>query len=158
MDAQLHSVKSILFVCMGNICRSPTAEAVFRKKAQEKGVSLEIDSAGTTGAHVREKPDHRSQKAGAARGYSFDGIKSRKVTERDFSHFDLILAMDNYNVSELEKVAPEEYKHKIALFLDFASNYDEKEVPDPYYGGAGGFKYVLDLVEDASDGLIQKLV
>ena len=150
-----NDIKSVLFICMGNICRSPTAEAVFRHKAKEQGINLEIDSAGTTGAHAREKPDHRAQKIGVARGYSFDKIKARKVTVADFEKFDLLLAMDNHNISELNKIAPEEYKTKVKLFLDFADNFDEQEVPDPYYGGAKGFEYVLDLVEDASDGLIK---
>lgn len=148
-------IKSILFVCMGNICRSPSAEAVFRQKA--KALSLTIDSAGTIGSHAREKPDHRAQKAGVARGYSFDKIKARKVTEKDFSSFDLILAMDEQNVKDLMKVAPSAYQHKVQLFLDYAENFEDSEVPDPYYGGARGFQYVLDLVEDASDGLIRRL-
>lgn len=157
MEASLVNTQSILFICMGNICRSPTAEAVFRKKAKDAGLSLHVDSAGTLGAHAREKPDPRSQKAGIARGYSFDGIKARKVTVKDFETFDLLLAMDNDNVRELLHVAPEEYKHKVKLFLEFSNIFDEVEVPDPYYGGAGGFKYVLDLVEDASNGLIAEL-
>ena len=154
----IKNIKSVLFVCMGNICRSPSAEAVFRKKSQEQGLSLLIDSAGTVGAHVREKPDHRAQKMGAERGYSFNGIKARKVTVDDFNDFDLILAMDQHNVDELKKIAPPELRYKIVLFLDFALNYEEAEVPDPYYGGANGFRFVLDLVEDASDGLIEQLI
>ena len=154
----IKNIKSVLFVCMGNICRSPSAEAVFRKKSQEQGLSLLIDSAGTVGAHVREKPDHRAQKMGAERGYSFNGIKARKVTVDDFNDFDLILAMDQHNVDELKKVAPPELRYKIVLFLDFALNHEEAEVPDPYYGGANGFRFVLDLVEDASDGLIEQLI
>ena len=150
-------IKSVLFVCMGNICRSPTAEAVFRHKAIESAVKLKIDSAGTTGSHAREKPDHRAQKVGVSRGYSFDKIKARKVTVKDFEEFDLILAMDNHNVSELKKVAPEHLAFKIKLFLDFADNFEDTEVPDPYYGGAQGFRYVLDLVEDASEGLLKQL-
>jgi protein-tyrosine phosphatase len=150
-------INSVLFVCMGNICRSPTAEAVFRHKADEQNIKLKIDSAGTLGAHAREKPDHRAQKAGIACGYSFDGIKARKVTVKDFTDFDLILAMDEQNIKDLHKVAPLELQHKIKLFLDFAENNDESEVPDPYYGGANGFRYVLALVEDASDGLLKTL-
>ena len=150
-------VKSVLFVCMGNICRSPSAEAVFRQKAQAEGLSLKVDSAGTVGAHVREKPDHRAQKVGVERGYSFKGIKARKVTVQDFDNFDLILAMDNANLAELHKIAPEHLQYKAKLFLDFADNHDEAEVPDPYYGGANGFRFVLDLVEDASDGLLKQL-
>jgi len=149
--------ESILFICMGNICRSPTAEAVFRHKAKEQGFNLKIDSAGTLGAHARERPDRRAQKVAIARGYSFDGIKARKVTVKDFENFDIILAMDEDNIANLKRVAPEQYLAKIHLFLDFAENFDENEVPDPYYGGAKGFQYVLDLVEDASNGLLQKI-
>ncbi len=153
----LKGIKSVLFVCMGNICRSPSAEAVFRHKMKVQGLSLKVDSAGTLGAHAKQQPDHRSQKAGIARGYSFDSIKARKVTVKDFTDFDLILAMDYDNIKELNKVAPAELQYKIHLFLDFAINLDEEQVPDPYYGGAKGFDYVLDLVEAASDGLIAKL-
>ncbi|MFT6900329.1 MAG: protein-tyrosine phosphatase [Colwellia sp.] len=151
-------INSILFVCTGNICRSPSAEAVFRHKVKEKGISLTIDSAGTTGSHVREKPDHRAQKIGIERGYSFDKIKARKVMIEDFTKFDLVLAMDEHNVKELKKLAPEYLHEKIQLFLEYADNFEELEVPDPYYGGARGFKFVLDLVEDASNGLLEKLV
>lgn len=151
----LSAVKSILFICMGNICRSPSAEAVFRQKAQ--ALSLTIDSAGVIGSHAREKPDHRAQKAGIARGYSFDKIKARKVTVQDFEKFDLILAMDQQNIKDLIKIAPSNLQYKIQLFLDYAENFNEQEVPDPYYGGAKGFQFVLDLVEDASDGLIKRL-
>ncbi|MFT7006190.1 MAG: protein-tyrosine phosphatase [Colwellia sp.] len=153
----LSNVQSVLFVCMGNICRSPSAEAVFSHKAKAKGLSLKIDSAGTLGAHAKEKPDHRAQKVGVERGYSFDGLKARKVKVEDFESFDLILAMDNDNVENLMKVAPEHLQHKISLFLEFAKNHEETEVPDPYYGGVNGFRFVLDLVEDASDGLLAQL-
>ncbi len=155
---KLKGLKSVLFICMGNICRSPTAEAVFRRKAADKGLNLEIDSAGTLGAHEGEEPDHRAQQSGMARGYSFDKIKARKVIVRDFEKYDLILAMDNNNIRELIKIAPEHLQGKIHLFLDFSKSYDEQEVPDPYYGGAKGFQYVVDLIEDASDGLLKVLV
>jgi len=153
----LKDIKSVLFVCMGNICRSPSAEAVFRHKAKAKGLALKIDSAGTLGAHAKEKPDHRAQKAGVARGYSFDGIKARKVTLQDFNDFDLILAMDHDNIEELNKVAPAELQYKIHLMLDFAKGHEEEQVPDPYYGGAKGFDYVLDLVEAGSDGILERI-
>jgi protein-tyrosine phosphatase len=151
------NVKSVLFVCMGNICRSPSAEAVFRHKAKTADFKIKVDSAGTVGAHAKEKPDHRAQKVGVARGYSFDGIKARKVTVQDFEDFDLILAMDNNNLEYLLNKAPEHLKAKVMLFLDFSNNHEEAEVPDPYYGGANGFRFVLDLVEDASDGLLTKM-
>ena len=150
-------INSVLFICMGNLCRSPSAEAVFRHKVAEKGIDIVIDSAGTSGSHVRDKPDHRAVKAGEARGYSFDKLRARKVTAQDFSKFDIVIAMDNDNIRELKKVAPEELQDKIVLFLDFAKGFDDKEVPDPYYGGARGFQLVLDMVEDASNGLIEKL-
>jgi protein-tyrosine phosphatase len=153
----LKNIKSVLFVCMGNICRSPSAEAVFRHKMNDKGIALTIDSAGTTGSHAREKPDHRAQKIGVERGYSFDKIKARKITVEDFAKFDLVLAMDEHNIKELKKVAPNAQHEKIQLFLEYAENFEELEVPDPYYGGARGFKFVLDLVEDASDGLLKRL-
>ncbi|XPF94836.1 low molecular weight protein-tyrosine-phosphatase [Colwellia sp. RE-S-Sl-9] len=156
-NSDLKNINSILFVCMGNICRSPSAEAVFRYKANQAGLSILVDSAGTIGSHAREKPDHRAQKAGMARGYSFDKIKARKVVEKDFDTFDLVLAMDSDNVKNLKKIAPEHLHYKIQLFLDYANNHEESEVPDPYYGGAKGFQFVIDLVEDASDGLLAKL-
>lgn len=156
-NLNLKGIKSILFVCMGNICRSPSAEAVFRHKMKAQGLALKVDSAGTLGAHAKEKPDHRAQKAGIARGYSFDGIKARKVTVQDFNDFDLILAMDHDNIEELKKVAPPATQDKIHLMLDFATGHEEEQVPDPYYGGAKGFDYVLDLVEAASDGLLAKI-
>lgn len=143
---------------MGNICRSPTAEAVFRMKTEKLGLKVTIDSAGTTGAHAKDRPDQRAQKAGLKRGYSFDGIKARKVTIDDFEKFDLVLAMDNDNLEKLRAQVPSQYAEKIKLFLDFATDADDTEVPDPYYGGAGGFEYVLDLVENASDGLINKIM
>ncbi len=153
----LSNVQSVLFVCMGNICRSPSAEAVFSQKAIAQGLSLKIDSAGTVGAHAKEKPDHRAQKVGVERGYSFEGLTARKVKVDDFDDFDLILAMDNDNIENLKKFAPAHLQHKISLFLEFAKNHDETEVPDPYYGGVNGFRFVLDLVEDASDGLLAQL-
>lgn len=144
---------SVLFVCLGNICRSPTAEAVFKHKAAEAGLNLHIDSAGTHGYHIGSPPDKRSQAAGVERGYSFKGLKCRRVDESDFEKFDYILAMDNSNLSNLHGMSPAQYHDKIKLFLDYA-NEEDKEVPDPYYGGKRGFELVLDLIEAASDGLI----
>jgi protein-tyrosine phosphatase len=144
---------SVLFVCLGNICRSPTAEAVFKQKAADAGLKIVIDSAGTHGYHIGKAPDKRSQAAGVARGYSFKGLKCRRVDESDFEKFDYILAMDDSNLSNLRGMSPSQYQDKIKLFLDFAS-VEDKEVPDPYYGGKRGFELVLDLIEEASDGLI----
>mgnify|MGYP003632312569 CR=1 FL=1 len=147
---------SVLLVCLGNICRSPSAEAVFKKKAAESGLNIEIDSAGTAGYHKGAAPDKRSQDIGEARGYSFKGLKCRKVVEQDFEIFDYILGMDNENLANLLQACPEKYKHKVSLFLSFSQS-EEQEVPDPYYGGKRGFEYVLDLIELGADGLIDHL-
>jgi len=147
----------VLFICLGNICRSPTAEAVFRARAAQAGLDVVIDSAGTSGWHIGESPDPRSIEAGEARGYSFKGQASRKVIRADFGAFDYILAMDEKNVRALQEICPESYLSRIELFLDYASNAATREVPDPYYGGGDGFTSVLDLIEQASDGLIAAL-
>lgn len=145
---------SILFVCLGNICRSPTAEAVFRRYAAKAGLNVHIDSAGTSGAHSGENPDRRSIAAGKIRGYSFCGQTSRRVTESDFYDFDYILAMDESNLRNLRKVKPADAITEPQLFLKFASDIDVVEMPDPYYGGVSGFDHVLDLIEAACVGLI----
>lgn len=147
---------SVLFVCLGNICRSPTAEAVFRKKVAEAEIDVEIDSAGTHGYHIGKAPDKRSQQAGMARGYSFQKLKCRRVESADFSRFDFIVAMDESNLANLLEMAEPQHHDKIALFMSYAEN-DETEVPDPYYGGQKGFELVLDLIEEASDGLISHI-
>lgn len=150
--------QSVLFVCLGNICRSPTAHAVFRQKVQDTKLSIEIDSAGTAGYHEGAKPDKRSIKHGKKRGYDFSNLAARAVKSSDFEHYDYILAMDAQNYKDLMKKCPSDFQHKVHLFLDFANNYpNQNEVPDPYYGGEKGFEFVLDLVEDASDGLIKHL-
>ncbi|GGF81983.1 low molecular weight protein-tyrosine-phosphatase [Alteromonas lipolytica] len=150
------SPKAVLFVCLGNICRSPTAEAVFRHKAKVAGLNLEIDSAGTHGYHIGSAPDKRSQAAGEERGYNFQGLKCRRVSDSDFEHFDLILAMDQSNLKNLKEMCPPQYQHKIKLMLDYAG-YRNEDVPDPYYGGKKGFELVLSLIEDASDGLLKAI-
>ena len=149
---------SVLFVCMGNICRSPTAEGVFRHLAEQAGVAgqLQIDSAGTHAYHAGEPPDHRARAAAERRGMSLEGIVARRVTEDDFERFDYIVAMDEDNLERLRAEAPVHYHDKIRLFLEFGSS-DEREVPDPYYGGSAGFERVLDLVEEASRGLLETL-
>ncbi len=143
---------------MGNICRSPTAEGVFRHLVEEGGLSddIEIDSAGTHAYHVNEPPDRRATAAAQRRGYSLTEIRARRVLDIDFERFDYIIAMDRDNVERLVEQADVEHHDKVRLFLDFA-NAQEDEVPDPYYGGAAGFERVLDLVEDASRGLLEML-
>jgi protein-tyrosine phosphatase len=154
--------KKVLFVCMGNICRSPTAEGIFRKLAGEhQGLSnLEIDSCGTIGYHVGDPPDPRSVSAAKNRGYDLTSIRSRKIIVDDLEYFDLILAMDDENLTNLFNLskAQDQHKHKLALFLDFSSNKNTKCVPDPYYGGPSGFDNVIDLIEEASRGLISHLL
>lgn len=145
---------SVLFVCLGNICRSPTAEAVFRYKAKQANLDITIDSAGTHGYHIGKAPDKRSQEVGKARGYSFKGVKCRRVDESDFEKFEYILAMDSSNHEKLLEKAGDEHHHKVKYLLDFTEHSD-KEVPDPYYGGRRGFERVLDLVEDGCEGLIK---
>lgn len=146
-------MKKLLVVCLGNICRSPTAEAVLRATAKKMALEIEIDSAGTISDHQGKQPDKRSMAAGEARGYSFKGITSRPVTVDDFEKFDLILAADNSNVQDLKAICPDHLQHKIALFLSYAQA-DTDQIPDPYYGGEAGFELVLDLLEDASTQLL----
>jgi protein-tyrosine phosphatase len=149
---------SVLFVCMGNICRSPTAEGVFRHFVNEAGLNEEItvDSAGTHAYHVGEPPDRRAMAAAERRGVSLVGLKARRVTDDDFERFDHIIAMDEDNLIRLPEQSTDEYRDKISLFLSFAVD-TETEVPDPYYGGGAGFERVLDLVEKASRGLLETL-
>ncbi len=150
---------SVLFVCMGNICRSPTAEGVFRKVVSDAGLDahIHVDSAGTHAYHVNEPPDRRARAAAERRGFVLNNIRARRVIVEDFEHFDYILAMDEDNLLELQESAPEHHQSKISLFLEFAASTRELEVPDPYYGGAVGFERVLDLVEEASRGLLETL-
>ena len=147
----------VLFICLGNICRSPTAEAVFKARAAAAGLKVHAESAGTSGWHIGEAPDPRSIEAGEARGYSFAGQASRKVIRADFGNFDHILAMDHNNMTALKEICPESYLPRIGFFLDYVPNSTIREVPDPYYGGDTGFSHVLDLIEQASDGLIAAL-
>ncbi len=150
---------SVLFVCMGNICRSPTAEGVFRHHVLQAGLAdrIVIDSAGTHAYHVGEPPDRRAAAAAARRGISLDGILARRVSDEDFVRFHHIIAMDEDNLARLRDQAPVEHHAKLRLFLEYSAGR-EREVPDPYYGGAAGFERVLDLVEDASRGLLATLI
>ena len=148
---------TILFVCLGNICRSPTAEAVFRQRTARSGLEVIIDSAGTGGWHAGERPDPRAIEHGALKGYDLTDQSARKVTRTDFSSFDFILAMDAQNLSHLRDMCPSGYSGHLSRFLDFAPNIADKNVPDPYYGGADGFNQVIALIEAASDGLIAHL-
>lgn len=149
----------VLFVCMGNICRSPTVEGVFRKQVEQAGLAhaIHIDSAGTHNYHIGESPDSRAQQAGASRGYDISSLRGRQVGKRDFDVFDYILAMDRDNLENLNRICPDEHAHKVKLFMEYAQNFSEQEVPDPYYGGMNGFERVLDMAEDASRGLLDHI-
>jgi len=144
---------------MGNICRSPTAEGMFLKSLADLAPDLkvEVDSAGTHAYHVGHPPDQRAQQAALARGIDLSRQRARLITEEDFSEFDLVLAMDQDNVSELREICPSEYQARIRLLMEFAVDSGSQYVPDPYYGGGNGFEKVLDLVEIASRGLIDTL-
>ena len=149
----------VLLVCMGNVCRSPTAEVVLRVfiKNNNLGGKIEVDSAGTHGYHVGEAPDGRTQRAAAVRGYNLSQVRARKVARQDLDYFDLILAMDKSNLDNLQRMASPEQRQKLKLFMEYSKNYDDDEVPDPYYGLGHGFDLVLDMVEDASKGLVDEL-
>ena len=149
----------ILFVCMGNICRSPTAEGVFRHKVVDAGLEdhIQIDSAGTIAYHAGHPPDQRAQKAALKRGVDLSEQRARKVTSSDFETFDFVIAMDSDNHYELEDICPPGYEDRLHMFLKFAQNTAQTDVPDPYYGGGKGFESVLDLIEDASEGLLKHL-
>ena len=147
----------ILFVCMGNICRSPTAEGVFRKILREMKLEDQVDvaSAGTHGYHIGEAPDQRTQRAAARRGYDLSSIRARKIAPQDFDYFDLVLAMDRNSLEALYLVCSSEQSDRLGLFMDYSKNFDDDEVPDPYYGLGQGFDLVLDMVEDAINGLVE---
>lgn len=149
----------MVFVCMGNICRSPAAEAVFRHRVEDAGLSeyISIDSAGTHDYHVGDPPDARMQCAALNRGYDLSMLRGRQVEELDFTRFDYVLAMDRANLAILHNLAPPDSGTTAKLFLEYASRHQQREVPDPYYGGADGFERVLDMVEDAAEGLLQHI-
>jgi len=146
----------VLFVCMGNICRSPTAQGVFVRQVAQAGLEhlIDTDSAGTHDYHIGEPPDPRSQEAALRRGIDLSDQRARQVKHTDFAEFDYVLAMDEDNYAELRMQCPPQHKHKLRLFLDFAANTSAREVPDPYFGGARGFEHVLDLAEMAAQGLL----
>jgi len=141
---------------MGNICRSPLAHGRFEHLVEEEGLTgrIEVDSAGTHAYHIGEPPDPRSQQTAARRGIDLSGQRGRKVSSADFEEFDYVLAMDEDNLAILLSLAPAEHRHKARLFLEFAPELEESEVPDPYYGGASGFEHVYDLIDAAAKGLL----
>lgn len=144
---------------MGNICRSPAAEAVFRALVKKEGMAqhMVIDSAGTHDYHVGRPPDERMQQAALQRGYDMSSLRGRQVEVLDFSRFDYVLAMDRANLSILHQLCPLAQRHSVGLFMQYASLHEQAEVPDPYYGGAEGFERVLDMVEDAAQGLLKHI-
>ena len=150
---------SVLFVCMGNICRSPTAEGVFSKFVDDAGLTalVHTDSAGTHAYHRGSQPDYRACEAAERRGYSLTEIQARRVSSMDFESFDFIIAMDDDNLNDLRDEADEGHHAKISLLLDYSETGGLREVPDPYYDGLGGFEKVLDLVEQASRGLLDEV-
>lgn len=152
-------IVKVLLICMGNICRSPTAHAVFRHLVREHGLTevIEIDSAGTHAYHVGNPPDSRSMQTARKRGIDMSDLRARQVDLGDFYHYDYLIAMDDYNLSLLHDMAPHDMAHKLSLFLSFAPHLDEREVPDPYYGGADGFELVFDRVQAASEGLLSHI-
>jgi protein-tyrosine phosphatase len=149
----------ILFVCLGNICRSPTAEGVLRTLAAREApeLAIEVDSAGTAAYHMGEPPDPRTRQAAARRGYDLRALRARVVEPGDFERFDLILAMDRENLRVLRRHAPPDAHERLRLFLEFAPEAGPEDVPDPYYGGPNGFEEVLDIVEAATRGLLAHL-
>lgn len=149
----------VLFVCMGNICRSPTAHGVFRALVQREGMndSISIDSAGTHAYHVGSPPDKRAAATAASRGIDLSDLVARRVATDDFETFDYLLAMDQENFLSLSEICPDQHIEKVHMFMDFAPHMRTREVPDPYYGGAAGFERVYDLVEAASEALLEDI-
>jgi protein-tyrosine phosphatase len=151
---------SVLFVCLGNICRSPTAHGVFQRLVETRGFSdhIRVDSCGTGDWHIGHPADRRAAAAALERGYDLAALRARQIAPADFERFDYILAMDAENLGNLQRLRPVDFRGELALFLDYAEGVDVREVPDPYYGGPEGFSHVLDLVESAAEGLLRHLV
>lgn len=151
---------SVLFVCMGNICRSPTAEGVFCHVVKQRNMQdvIKVDSAGTHAYHIGESPDSRSQATAKSRGVDLSAQSARKIEAVDFERFDYVIAMDRSNYENLKALATVEQQEKLYLFMEFSSAWDNTEVPDPYYGGGDGFKNVFDMVQSASEGLLETII
>ena len=149
----------VLFVCLGNICRSPTADGIFRELLVREKLDqkIQVDSAGTGAWHIGKAPDARTVAAARQRGYDLSILRARQVSANDFAEFDYVLAMDKSNLQDLQRMKPSTYNGHLGLFLEFGSRGDYREVPDPYYGGQDGFELVLDLVEDAARGLLNHI-
>ena len=149
----------VLFVCMGNICRSPTAQGMFETLVQQARLEgrIHIDSAGTHAYHVGEAPDQRAREAAARRGIDLARQRARRVDVADFEQFDYVVAMDRNNLEDLLLICPDHHRQKLSLLLDFARHLDQQDVPDPYYGGVQGFERVLDLVEEGARGLLEDI-
>jgi protein-tyrosine phosphatase len=147
----------ILFVCMGNICRSPMAEGVFQQMVRQAGLEevVQVGSAGTHAFHAGEAPDKRAQATASKRGYDISGLRARRIKDKDFEDYDMILAMDWDNLALLQQMAPKSAHHKLQLLMRFASDHESATIPDPYYGNQQGFEQVLDYIEDACNGLLE---
>lgn len=152
--------QGVLFVCMGNICRSPTAHGVFEQLVDSRGLSQQIftDSAGTHAYHIGESPDPRSQATALQQGVDISTQRAQKVKLEDFETFDYIIAMDSSNYHDLKQLAPSDLQHKVYRFMEFAPDWDNNDVPDPYYGGGDGFATVFNMVKAASDGLLAHIL
>ena len=152
-------VARVLFVCLGNICRSPTAHGVFEALVKQRGLehAIQIDSCGTGDWHIGHAPDRRATAEAAKRGYDLSHLRARQVQVRDFADFDYILAMDKQNLADLKAMCPADFSGHLGLFLPFDPQAALQEVPDPYYGGDEGFTQVLDMVEAASEGLLREI-
>ena len=157
-ETQVPGRTRVLFVCLGNICRSPTAEGVFRQLVKEAGLAdaIEVDSAGTGDYHIGEKPDPRACWAASRRGYDLSSLRARQVTAKDFQDFDYVLAMDEQNLRALQRIAAPDGAHKLKMLTDFCSS-GECGIPDPYIGGPEGFDRVLDIVEEGAQGLLRHI-